>query len=98
MAFADDLLTLAEHLTAPAATDPEQAWLRRSISTAYYALFHLLIGEAAQRWTGSPAARLGLERAFRHDPVKTVRDTSRIRSCLNARSKPSLAAEDPVHR
>ena len=72
MAIADDLLTLAEHLTKPSATDPEQAWLRRSISTAYYALFHLLIGEAAQRWTGSPASRLGLERAFKHDQMKEV--------------------------
>ena len=72
MAIADDLLTLAEHLTKPAAADPEQAWLRRSISTAYYALFHLLVGEAAQRWTGSPASRLGLERAFKHDQMKEV--------------------------
>ena len=75
MAIAADLLTLAEHLTVPAATDPEQAWLRRSISTAYYALFHLLIGEASQRWTGSPASRLGLERAFKHDQMKEVSRT-----------------------
>lgn len=72
MAIANDLLTLAEHLTAPTATDPEQAWLRRSVSTAYYALFHLLISEAAQRWTGSPASRFGLERAFKHDQMKEV--------------------------
>ena len=72
MAIADDLLTLAEHLTKPSATDPEQAWLRRSISTAYYALFHLLVGEAAQRWRGSPESRLGLERAFKHDQMKEV--------------------------
>ena len=72
MAIADDLLTLASHLTTPAATDPEQAWLRRSISTAYYALFHLLVQEAAQRWTGSQASRLGLERTFKHDQMKDV--------------------------
>lgn len=72
MAIADDLLTLAEHLTNPSATDPEQAWLRRSISTAYYALFHLFICEAAQRWMGSPAAKLGLERVFKHDQMKEV--------------------------
>jgi hypothetical protein len=72
MAIADDLLTLAGHLTTPAATDPEQAWLRRSISTAYYALFQLLVQEAAQRWTGSPASRLGLERTFKHDQMKEV--------------------------
>ena len=72
MAIADDLLTLASHLTTPAATDPEQAWFRRSISTAYYALFHLLVQEAAQRWNGSPTARLGLERTFKHDQMKEV--------------------------
>jgi hypothetical protein len=72
MAIADDLLTLAGHLTTPAATDPEQAWLRRSISTAYYAVFQLLVQEAAQRWTGSPASRLGLERTFKHDQMKEV--------------------------
>ncbi len=42
------------------------------MSTAYYALFHLLIREAAERWTGSPAARLGIERAFRHDNMKEI--------------------------
>jgi uncharacterized protein (UPF0332 family) len=72
MAIADDLLTLAGQLTTPAATDPEQAWLRRSVSTAYYALFHLLVQEAAQRWTGSAASRLGLERTFKHDQMKEV--------------------------
>ena len=72
MAIADDLLTLAEYLTMPRLTEPEQAWLRRSISTAYYALFHLLATEAAQRWTGSPASRLGLERAFKHDQMNDV--------------------------
>jgi hypothetical protein len=72
MAIADDLLTLAAHLAKPGATDPEQAWLRRAISTAYYALFQLLVQEASQRWTGSPASRIGLERTFRHDQMKEV--------------------------
>jgi hypothetical protein len=69
MAIADDLLTLARHL---ATTDPQQAWLGRSISTAYYALFQLLVQEAALGWTGSTEARLGLERTFRHDLMKEV--------------------------
>ena len=45
MAIAADLLTLAEHLTVPSATDPEQAWLRRSISTAYYSLIPSISSE-----------------------------------------------------
>ena|SRR5712671_6447201 len=72
MAIADELLTLAEHLAIPAVAGSEQAWFRRSISTAYYAVFHLLIQEAAQRWTGSTAARLGLERTFKHDRMQQV--------------------------
>ena len=72
MAIADDLLTLAGNLAQPTQADPEQAWLRRSISTAYYALFQLLVQGAAQCWAGSPAARLGLERTFKHAQMKEV--------------------------
>lgn len=72
MGIADDLLTLASQLTTPATTDPEQAWFRRSISTAYYALFHLLVQEAAQQWAGSRPAQLGLERTFKHDQMKEI--------------------------
>jgi hypothetical protein len=66
---------LAGRLADPAPTDPEQVWLRRSVSTAYYALFHLLVGEAVERWSGSPGARLGLERAFQHTNMKEVSRT-----------------------
>src|ERR1017187_1520709 len=55
MGIADDLPTLADRLANPAPGDPEQACLRRAISTAYYALFHLLVQEAVQGWSGSPA-------------------------------------------
>jgi uncharacterized protein (UPF0332 family) len=72
---AEDLLTLANALANPAPTDPEQVWLRRSVSTAYYALFHLLVGEAVQGWSGSQSARLGLERAFQHTNMKEVSRT-----------------------
>ena len=72
MGIAQDLLTLAGQLATPTATDPEQAWLRRSVSTAYYALFHLLVGEAVQCWNGSQAARAGLERAFEHKRMMEV--------------------------
>ena len=46
MAFADDLLEQAYHLANKENDNPTQASLRRSVSTAYYALFHLLIDEA----------------------------------------------------
>ena len=75
MGVADDLLTLAKRLANPTPTDPEQVSLRRSVSTAYYALFHLLVGEAVERWSGSPGARLGLERAFQHTNMREVSRT-----------------------
>jgi hypothetical protein len=72
MGLADDLLMLAGHLANPSTNQPEQAWLRRSVSTSYYALFHLLVGDAVQGWNGSLAARVGLERAFGHDNMYKV--------------------------
>src|ERR1035438_5650076 len=50
MAFAEDLLEQAYHLARRERTKPRQASLRRAISTAYYALFHLLIREATGNW------------------------------------------------
>jgi hypothetical protein len=75
MGLADDLLILAGHLANPSTNHPEQAWLRRSVSTSYYALFHLLVGDAVQCWNGSVAARVGLERAFGHDNMYKVSQT-----------------------
>jgi len=72
MGIAEDLLTLAARLANPAPEEPEQASLRRSISTAYYALFHLLIREAAQGWNGPVTVRAGLERRFEHKNMKDV--------------------------
>ncbi len=60
MALAQDLLEQAQHLAVYEGSNPSQAALRRSISTAYYALFHLLVEDAAQRWQGSMAAVTGL--------------------------------------
>jgi hypothetical protein len=73
MGIAVELLAVADRLAAPAAGEPEQASFRRSISTAYYALFHLLVQEAVQCWRASPSARFGLERRFEH---KTMREVS----------------------
>src|SRR5712692_5365690 len=46
MPYADDLLEQARHLANREKKRPRQASLRRAVSTAYYALFHLLISEA----------------------------------------------------
>jgi uncharacterized protein (UPF0332 family) len=72
MGIAEDLLTLAGRLANPAPEDPKQASIRRSVSTAYYALFHFLAQEAAQGWKGTDAMRVGLERKFEHTKMKAV--------------------------
>ena len=43
-----DLLQQAFHLATIDAKKPKQANLRRAVSSAYYAVFHLLIDEACR--------------------------------------------------
>lgn len=75
MGLADDLLDVADRLAKPARSEPEQASLRRAVSTAYYALFHLLVGEVGQLWQGgSVTSRQRVERALQHTAMKDVSD------------------------
>jgi uncharacterized protein (UPF0332 family) len=91
MGIAEDLLTLAGRLANPAPEDPQQASFRRSISTAYYALFHLLVQEATQSWNGSSSARVGMERRFEHRIMKDVSNAV-LRSSWRGWSTPSPVA------
>ena len=71
MELAQDLLYQAHFLAANRGHDTPQADRRRAISTAYYALFHLLVEDGGKRWQGSsPAAATGIERAFSHGAMK----------------------------
>jgi hypothetical protein len=72
MGLAQDLLHGTDHPDTYKSANPDQASLRRAVSTAYYALFHLLVEEAGQRWSGSSEARTGMERAFQHGPMKNT--------------------------
>lgn len=78
MAFADDLLEQAEHLVRRERRRPRQASLRRAVSTAYYALFHLLIAETTRNWRRSQD-RDKLARMFEHATMR--------RSCITARDE-----------
>src|SRR5216684_8102629 len=73
MPFADDLLELAKDLANLHPKNPHQASLRRAVSTAYYALFHLLISEATSNWS-RPELRAILARVFDHGPMKQAAD------------------------
>ena len=50
MPFPNDLLEQARHLANREPKRPKQASLRRAVSAAYYALFHLLAAETAKNW------------------------------------------------
>ncbi len=70
MAFADDLLEQAYHLVNMD-LEPTQASLRRAVSTAYYALFHLLIDETVNMWAVE-RQRSALGRTLEHRLMKSV--------------------------
>jgi hypothetical protein len=56
MVYADELLELAQDIANLHPQQSHQSSLRRAVSTAYYALFHLLISEATVNW-GRPELR-----------------------------------------
>ena len=76
MAYADDLLELARDLANLEPVNPRQACLRRAVSTAYYALFHLLISDATLNWA-RPELRSDLGRLFAHGKMKTACESRR---------------------
>jgi uncharacterized protein (UPF0332 family) len=69
MAYHDDLLDQALHLARRDPKRPKQANLRRAISTAYYALFHLLIADAVAYWK-LERQRSSFARVFEHKKMK----------------------------
>ena len=72
MRFADDLFAQAQHLLTHDWRRPKQASLRRVISTAYYAIFQLLIEESARRMTGNAnkPLRQQAQRGFDHGAMR----------------------------
>src|ERR1700689_4682899 len=86
MLYHDDLLNQALHLVH--LSPSTQASLRRAVSTAYYAVFHLLISEATSNWNNA-ALRAALGRAYDHGTMKTASDR-----LLHTQNFP-FAGEDP---
>ena len=73
MTLARELLNQAHHLASKEPKNPRQASLRRAISAAYYALFHLLVADAAKTIaTGADleGVRHLTSRAFAHVEMK----------------------------
>lgn len=77
MSLHQDLLAQARHLLRKEPRRPKQASLRRAVSAAYYALFHLLVHESSKKLvSGASHTRLRAltSRAFEHG---TMRQASR---------------------
>jgi uncharacterized protein (UPF0332 family) len=74
MSLPKDLLDQATRLLSHETKKPKQASLRRAVSTAYYAVFHLLASESAKTMAPTTPKNLGLQvqRAFEHGAMKAV--------------------------
>jgi hypothetical protein len=71
-----ELLSQAYHLATKEPKNPRQASLRRAVSSAYYALFHLLLYEATHMLF--PAKPIGLrERASRPSLMERQNQSAR---------------------
>jgi uncharacterized protein (UPF0332 family) len=89
MAYPDDLLEQAQHLANRERKRPRQASLRRAVSSAYYALFHLLVDEAVFKWKIA-AQRPQLARIFEYARMNVASDR-----VLNGRLFP-FSGQDPA--
>lgn len=73
----EHLLELARSILEMDRRRPRQVSLRRAVSTAYYAVFHLLGLEYTLMFSDDPAVRAGIFRAVNHaDVQKAARDFS----------------------
>ena len=61
-----DLLAQAKHLARRELQRPKQASLRRAVSAAYYALFHMLVHDASRRLVRDASVQKLMGRAFLH--------------------------------
>src|SRR5205807_624194 len=77
----EDLRRQAYHLAVREPRRPQQASLRRAVSAAYYALFHLLIDEATLRMFGGRRDR----RRFRYAVARGFSHQSMVATCKSFR-------------
>ena len=70
MGLADELLDDAKNLADKGIADQRRSQMRRAISTAYYAAFHLFVEDFVEHWQfEDQRARLG--RMFSHGTMRT---------------------------
>jgi len=71
MPLAEGLLELARQIAYLDQQGGDEASCRRAISTAYYALFHLLVSDAISNWSRIECRPI-LGRTFEHGNMKSV--------------------------
>src|SRR5580658_1282452 len=98
MSRADDLLQLAEELSNLHAPNHRQVDLSRAVSTAYYALFHLLISEATANWHVA-VLRDSLGRIFEHGKMKSAceNQVSELNAYSDSNPPPSREQVVSIH-
>jgi len=74
MSHHGELLAQAWHLLNREPKHPKQASLRRAISSAYYAVFHLLLDEATRLMIPNNQLRPLARRAFDHGEMRRAAD------------------------
>jgi hypothetical protein len=92
MTIHDELLVHAEDLARSDSNRPRQVNLRRSISAAYYALFHLLVWEASSLYVRGEAIAARLNRSYQHSEIKNA-----SKSVSQGRFPKSLGAICPAN-
>ena len=90
MPFPEHLLEQSSHLAHREKRRPRQASLRRAVSTAYYALFHLLISEATLNWKRADQRPL-FARFFEHGKMRAASERKRSECNRYLSSKPAPA-------
>src|SRR5882724_812436 len=97
MPFPDHLLEQAHHIANREPKRPKQASLRRAVSTAYYALFHLLGIELAKNWkrTGD---RSTLARMLEHGRMANVCSNKSKDLIKHFGQQPAASTEPRINR
>jgi uncharacterized protein (UPF0332 family) len=72
MSLHSDLLRQADHLVRREPRRPKQASLRRAVSAAYYALFHLLTYEASSIFVKDDRLLALVNRTYNHGEMNNV--------------------------
>jgi hypothetical protein len=89
MSLHGDLLEQAEQLARIDAKRPKQANLRRAVSSAYYALFHLLTSETAALYALEFEVAARINRTLNHAEMKKT-------SAMIAKNKLPKCVESPT--